>query len=215
MHINFLMEQQDVSKLVVSAIVGAAIGLEREYRGKIAGFKTMMMICLGSTLFTIFSIKMGTDLSHDRIAANIITGIGFIGAGAIFKDRENMVSGLTTATIIWIIAAIGMGIGSGEMLFSITTAILVLLLMILSPILERKVDAMHKVRSITIRFTQSNKAAGIEAGIRSSGLKTKKTRLQKDRNGIVYTTSISGNEQQVNNFVRLLLDDPDVQSVEI
>lgn len=214
MDINFLMEQQDVSKLVVSAIVGAAIGLEREYRGKIAGFKTMMMICLGSTLFTIFSIKMGTDLSHDRIAANIITGIGFIGAGAIFKDRENMVSGLTTATIIWIIAAIGMGIGSGEMLFSITTAVLVLLLMMLSPILERRVDAMHKVRSITIRFTHSHKVVSIEEAIRSSGLKTKKTRVQKDKEGVVYTTHISGNEAELNGFVKLLLDDVDIISVE-
>lgn len=209
------MEQQDVLKLIVSATIGAAIGLEREYRGKIAGFKTMMMICLGSTLFTIFSIKLGTELSHDRIAANIITGIGFIGAGAIFKDRENMISGLTTATIIWIIAAIGMGVGSGEMLFSIITAMLVLLLMILSPILERKVDAMHKVRSITVRFTDNNKARAIEAGILANGLKVKKTKLQKHANEIVYTTSVSGNEEQLKTFVRFLLEDKDILGVEL
>lgn len=215
MQINFLMEEQDVSKLIVSAVIGAAIGLEREYRGKVAGFKTMMMICLGSTLFTIFSIKLGTEMSHDRIAANIITGIGFIGAGAIFKDRENMVSGLTTATIIWIIAAIGMGIGSGEMLFSITTAILVLLLMILSPLLERRVDAMHKVRTITVRFEMSNKVQAIEAAIHSSGLQFQKSKLQKLGNEIVYSTNISGNEEQLNAFVRMMLDDADIMGIEM
>lgn len=215
MQINFLMEEQDVSKLILSAVIGAVIGLEREYRGKVAGFKTMMMICLGSTLFTIFSIKLGTDLSHDRIAANIITGIGFIGAGAIFKDRENMVSGLTTATIIWIIAAIGMGIGSGEMLFSITTAILVLLLMILSPLLERRVDAMHKVRTITVRFKMSNKVQAIEAAIHSSGLQFQKSKLQKMGNEIVYTTNISGNEEQLNAFARMMLDDADIMGIEM
>lgn len=215
MQINFLMEEQDVSKLVISAVIGAAIGLEREYRGKVAGFKTMMMICLGSTLFTIFSIKLGTDSSHDRIAANIITGIGFIGAGAIFKDRENMVSGLTTATIIWIIAAIGMGIGSGEMLFSITTAVLVLLLMILSPMLERRVDARHKVRTITIRFKMSNKVEVIEGAIHSSGLQFQKSKLQKMGNEIVYTTNISGNEEQLSAFVRLMLEDSDIMGVEM
>ena len=215
MQINFLMEEQDVSKLIVSAVIGAAIGLEREYRGKVAGFKTMMMICLGSTLFTIFSIKLGTEMSHDRIAANIITGIGFIGAGAIFKDRENMVSGLTTATIIWIIAAIGMGIGSGEMLFSITTAILVLLLMILSPLLERRVDAMHKVRTITVRFEMSNKVQAIEAAIHSSGLQFQKSKPQKLGNEIVYSTNISGNEEQLNAFVRMMLDDADIMGIEM
>lgn len=214
MHINLMMEEQDVSKLIVSAVIGAAIGLEREYRGKIAGFKTMMMICLGSTLFTIFSIKMGTDSSHDRVAANIITGIGFIGAGAIFKDRGNFISGLTTATIIWIIAAIGMGIGNGEILFSITTAILVLLLLILSPILERKVDRMHKVRNITISFTQGNKIELIEAGMLTNGLKMKKVRLRKEKNAIAYTASITGTEQQLNDFVELLLRDADISSVE-
>jgi putative Mg2+ transporter-C (MgtC) family protein len=80
MNINFIMEEQDLNKLIISAVIGACIGLEREYKNKNAGFKTMVMICIGSTLFTIFSYKLGSPESHDRIAANIITGIGFIGS---------------------------------------------------------------------------------------------------------------------------------------
>ncbi|MES2780412.1 MAG: MgtC/SapB family protein [Bacteroidota bacterium] len=215
MHINFLMEEQDVSKLIVSAIVGASIGLEREYRGKPAGFKTMMLICLGSTLFTIFSIKLGTDSSHDRIAANIITGIGFIGAGAIFKDRENMVSGLTTATIIWIISAIGMGIGSGEMLFSVITAAMVLLLMLLSPLLEKRVAAMHKVRTVNITFTQTTKLDEIAKKATSFGLKPQKIKWAKNHNSVIYSCNLSGNEATLNRFFQSLMDDPAVEKVEM
>jgi putative Mg2+ transporter-C (MgtC) family protein len=215
MHINFMMEEQDVSKLVLSAIIGAAIGFEREYRGKPAGFKTMMMICLGSTLFTIFSIKLGTESSHDRIAANIITGIGFIGAGAIFKDRENLISGLTTATIIWITAAIGMGIGSGEMLFSATSAMIVLLLMVLSPALEKKVDRMHKVRVVTITFTQIDQLDKISERMATFGLEPQKIKLTKDIHTIIYTCSLSGNEATLNQFFHSLLNDPNVQRVEM
>src|SRR5688572_3924863 len=92
-------------------LVGGLIGVEREYRSKSAGFRTMILICLGSFLFTTFSIHIsgGTD---DRIASNIVTGIGFLGAGVIFQS-ENRINGLTTAAAIWATAALGMGIADG------------------------------------------------------------------------------------------------------
>ena len=152
MNINFIMEEQDLNKLIISAVIGACIGLEREYKNKNAGFKTMVMICIGSTLFTIFSYKLGSTESHDRIAANIITGIGFIGAGAIFKDKDNMISGLTTATLIWIIAALGVGVGSGEFLFSILSAILVLSFLFAIPYVEKLIHKTHEVRNFKIWF---------------------------------------------------------------
>src|SRR3954470_24605244 len=98
-------------KLLLVILVGGLIGAEREYRSKSAGFRTMILICLGSFLFTTFS-KMVTVDSPDRIASNIVTGIGFLGAGVIFKS-DNRVNGITTAATIWAVAAMGMGIADG------------------------------------------------------------------------------------------------------
>jgi len=98
---------EDLTKLLVALVIGAIIGAEREYRTKSAGFRTVILITVGSTLFTIVSNLMSNDA---RVASNIVTGIGFLGAGAIFKEGAS-VKGLTTATTIWISAAIGMAIG--------------------------------------------------------------------------------------------------------
>lgn len=107
---DFTIELQDMVAMLVSMICGGIIGFGREYRSKSAGFSTIILISLGSTIFTIVSRHgVGTD---DRISANIITGIGFIGAGVIFKDKIS-VSGLTTAAVIWTSAAIGMTTGIG------------------------------------------------------------------------------------------------------
>src|SRR5262245_32461881 len=104
------LTETELLKLFISLIVGGVIGAEREYRSKSAGFRTIILITLGSTLFTIFSIQIGSATSADRIASNIVTGIGFLGAGVIFREGSR-VSGITTATTIWIAAALGMGIG--------------------------------------------------------------------------------------------------------
>jgi putative Mg2+ transporter-C (MgtC) family protein len=97
---------EDVYKLLLSFLLGAIIGTEREYRSKSAGLRTMILIAVGSTLFTILSIKISSDAG--RIAANIVTGIGFIGAGIIFREN-NRVVGITTAAIVWVTAAAGNG----------------------------------------------------------------------------------------------------------
>src|SRR4051812_40951933 len=101
---------EDIVKLLLAIVLGSIIGAEREYRTKSAGFRTIILVCVGSALFTIFSIRIGVG-NPDRIAANIITGIGFLGAGAIFRNKDH-VTGITTATTIWMVAAIGMGVGS-------------------------------------------------------------------------------------------------------
>ncbi|MCF2486886.1 MgtC/SapB family protein [Dyadobacter sp. CY347] len=123
---------EDIYKLLASFLLGAVIGTEREYRSKSAGLRTMILIAVGSTLFTILSIKISADAG--RIAANILTGIGFIGAGIIFREN-NRVVGITTAAIVWVTAAVGMGIGAGFYGVTIATFIISgLSLVILSPI---------------------------------------------------------------------------------
>ncbi|HLB23422.1 MAG TPA: MgtC/SapB family protein [Dehalococcoidia bacterium] len=96
-----------VARLALSAVLGSVIGLEREYRGYPAGVRTMALVCLGSALFADMSTLYGGD---DRIAAQIVTGIGFLGAGLIFREGYT-VKGVTTAATIWTTAAIGVAIG--------------------------------------------------------------------------------------------------------
>src|SRR5689334_18124669 len=105
-------EMMDVYKALLSAAAGLILGFERELKDKAAGLKTITIITLGATLFAIISYKAaGPDPT--RIASYIVSGVGFLGAGVIFKDGFN-VSGLTTAGIIWLAAAIGTSIGFGE-----------------------------------------------------------------------------------------------------
>src|SRR6266853_981155 len=116
---------EDLIKLVLALVFGAIIGTEREYKTKAAGFRTVILIMVGSTLFTIVSGIFGKNTDPTRVASNIVTGIGFIGAGAIFKEG-NFVKGLTTAAVIWISAAIGMSIGIGQYEFAFLSLCIVM-----------------------------------------------------------------------------------------
>jgi putative Mg2+ transporter-C (MgtC) family protein len=103
----------DLLSIILSTLFGALIGLEREFHGKAAGLRTNILICLGAAVFTIISRQMAsaTGDSTTRIAAQIVTGVGFLGAGAIIQDRGG-VHGLTTAATIWLVAGIGMTCGA-------------------------------------------------------------------------------------------------------
>lgn len=126
---------QLVFRLVLAASFGAAIGLEREYRQKPAGLRTNMLIALGSALFTVVSLDMTlSGGTPDRVAANIITGIGFLGAGAIMRI-EHSVHGMTTAATIWVNAAVGMAAGMGHFrMAAVATAITLVVLALLPPV---------------------------------------------------------------------------------
>ncbi len=104
----------DVISIILAGFLGAAVGLERELSGKSAGLRTNLVICLGAAVFTIISKRMVdvTEGSTTRIAAQIVTGVGFLGAGAVIQDRRG-VHGLTTAATIWLVASIGMACGAG------------------------------------------------------------------------------------------------------
>ncbi len=102
----------EIPGVLLAVIFGAVIGLERQLRGKPAGLRTNILICLGSAVFTIISKQMAEPGgSFTRIAAQIVTGVGFLGAGAIIQDRGG-IHGLTTAATIWLVASIGMACGA-------------------------------------------------------------------------------------------------------
>jgi putative Mg2+ transporter-C (MgtC) family protein len=128
-------------RLALAAGLGGAIGLEREFRHKPAGLRTNMLIALGSALFAILSVELGTAAgSSDRVASQVVSGIGFLGAGAILRSGGN-ITGLTTAATIWVNAAIGMAAGLGSYSVAAGGAALTLVVLALLPFMERVFEA--------------------------------------------------------------------------
>jgi putative Mg2+ transporter-C (MgtC) family protein len=121
-------------RLLLAAGLGAAIGLEREFRRKPAGLRTNILIAVGAALFTMVSIALAHDGgTSDRVAAQIVTGIGFLGAGAIMRSGRN-IHGMTTAATIWVNAAVGMAVGAGLYTMAIVaTAVTLVVLGVLPP----------------------------------------------------------------------------------
>lgn len=136
----------DIIKLLLAIALGGLIGAEREYRDKAAGFRTIIFICVGSTLFTMMSHKLANNSDPARIAAQIVSGVGFLGAGAILRDQQR-VKGLTTAATIWLAAALGMGIGGGYYLLATVTVGFMLVVLWMFPFLERWIDNVREMRT--------------------------------------------------------------------
>lgn len=145
------IETDHLIKVLVALAVGGLLGLEREYRNKAAGMRTLTLICLGSTLFTILSVEMGYPSSPDRVASNILTGVGFIGAGVIFKG-EYSIDGITTAATIWVTAALGIAIGLAHYQLTIFSLIVVLLLLVGLKALEARISSIREKRIFTIAY---------------------------------------------------------------
>ena len=117
----------DIPAILLAVVCGAVIGIERQFKHKPAGLRTNIMICLGAAVFTLISEKMslGTQDSVTRIAAQIVTGVGFLGAGAVIQDRGG-IHGLTTAATIWLVASIGMACGARLYYLALITTVLAL-----------------------------------------------------------------------------------------
>jgi putative Mg2+ transporter-C (MgtC) family protein len=124
------MIPNEIWSTLLAVALGAVIGLERQLRGKAAGLRTNILICLGSAVFTIISKQMAEPGgSFTRIAAQIVTGVGFLGAGAIIQDQGG-IHGLTTAATIWIVASIGMACGAGFYSLAIMSTIIAIVVLI-------------------------------------------------------------------------------------
>lgn len=120
-----------VVELLLAVLLGGLIGLERELKNKPAGLRTNILICVGATLFADLSHRIGAGPWRDpaRLAAQVVVGIGFMGAGAILH-RHGEVTGLTTAATIWVVAAIGLALGFGAYLDAVAVTLLVLLVLV-------------------------------------------------------------------------------------
>lgn len=146
-----------VIRLLVASLVGAVIGFERKYRAKGAGIGTHVLVAIGAALFMIVS-QHGFDgaprFDAARVAAGVVSGIGFLGGGIILK-QQNRVSGLTTAAGLWVTAAMGLAVGSGMYILGAASVLIVLLWAEITHLLTRKVGK----RQVTISLTSSDKIA--------------------------------------------------------
>ena len=136
-----LSDGELIQRLLLAAVLGGVLGVEREVRQKAAGLRTNILIAIGSALFTLMSYELADAAGADpgRIAAQIVTGIGFLGAGAIIR-RDGDIHGLTTAATIWVNAAVGVAAGGGEFhLALIATGVTLIVLLMLHP-LESMID---------------------------------------------------------------------------
>jgi putative Mg2+ transporter-C (MgtC) family protein len=126
------IELEMALRLLLAASLGAVIGYQRERADKPAGLRTHVLICVGSALFAVVSAYGFAGVADpSRIAAGIVTGIGFLGAGAIIRREGALVAGLTTAATIWVVAAIGLAAGAGLYIVSAVTTVIALIMLVL------------------------------------------------------------------------------------
>lgn len=203
-------------KLGIAVLVGGIIGLEREFQYKAAGFRTIILITVGSTLYTLFSISIaGTNDSATRIASNIVTGIGFLGAGTILRDGGR-IGGLTTAATIWLAAALGMGIAANEIedvLISTGVALVVLLLF------PRVVSWINQIRDariykIVINSGKIDKMEKLQRAFKDCHLQVAEDHMQISDDAIITRWRTVGTPKNQEKFVRMMVKDKDITSLE-
>jgi putative Mg2+ transporter-C (MgtC) family protein len=198
--------QEDVVGILVSIALGIIIGFEREYQTKTAGLRTFTLISFGACIFTMLSMRIGLD-TGDRIASNIVTGIGFLGAGVIFKS-DNRVMGITTATTIWATASLGMAAGSGNFVLAISGVFIVLIVLRLLVPVQRLIDSKNFVRQYKITSLDlSVMDYGLEI-MEKHGLKAVIVAQIMDGESLETTWELSGKRPKHDAFVQELLKDP-------
>lgn len=205
--ITILKETDMVIRLGLSLVAGGVIGLERASRRQVAGMRTHILICLGATLLMLLSIYLPQEFSSlkngdpGRIAAQVVSGIGFLGAGAMIRLGNN-IKGLTTAASLWLIAAVGLAIGGGMYLAAGVTEVIALLTLSILDHLEKQMFPAERTKVLELNFKEGiSDTTEIQDILRSFGVrvqsidveqkgKTKGSRL-KALVGIPYTTDMA------------------------
>ena len=169
-----------IFKILLSIVLSGVIGYEREISDKPAGLRTNVLICLGSTLFALVSLKMGgPQTDPTRIAAQVVTGIGFLGAGAIMREGEQ-VTGLTTAATIFVVAAIGMAAGFGFSALAAICTAAVLVVQVLLARLDILVDHLRRRYTFRIVSDPDEKSIhAIEKILRANGIHVMSSKVMK------------------------------------
>ena len=204
----FEITHPDIAKVLLAVACGGLLGLERQYKNKTAGFRTIILICLGSAIFTMVAQHAGQVAN-----LNIVTGVGFIGAGVIFKDNI-AVSGLTTAAVIWISAAIGMAVGSGNYMLGFSSTIVTLMVLLIFNLLERYIDKVHRDKLFVIVFNNSDyqNMEPIEAIIKTYQLKSRIVKITKQDGCLQAAILVTGHRKYIAQLDEKLLQMDEVKS---
>ncbi len=204
-----------LARLVLAAVLGGIIGLERELKHRPAGLRTNMFICFGSAMFTVLSIELGGPNESTRIAAQIISGIGFIGAGSILHDRGG-VTGLTTAATIFVVASIGMASGGGLYLLAVFATILMFLALRVLGWMERRYNLKPLLMDYSIVSDKSPQeiVEAINAVLEAQNKKLSGMRLSKvdGKERIVF--SVDGTRSEHLDLLNSLRQSSDLRNVE-
>jgi putative Mg2+ transporter-C (MgtC) family protein len=206
---------QDSLSLFISLLLGAAIGFEREMSDKAAGLRTNTLICVGACLFMIVSKNFTGVINADptRIAAQIVTGIGFLGAGAIMEERRRVI-GLTTAATIWVVAAVGISVGVGNYALAAAATALTLVVQVFFPRLDVWVDD-HRQR-YTYRVSSDLEEKGLEeikTIFREAGVKVISRKIMKKDDLYYSEWYASGPRLEHKELARKLLSNAHVREV--
>lgn len=204
---------EDIQKVLVATLLGAIIGLEREWSGKPAGLRTLILVCAGSALFTIVSYNIAeldvfgtTDVS--RIASNIVTGIGFIGAGIIFKGKNN-VHGLTTAATVWMSAAIGMAVGTGDYVLAVVATVMVWVILVILQWVEIMLNKISETMTYKVSFDMAT-GVSYDTYFSGKGYKLRETGYHKKDDVITIHWTISASRKKHEMAIARLLGDKNV-----
>jgi putative Mg2+ transporter-C (MgtC) family protein len=206
--LQFGISSSDLIKVAIAVFCGAVLGLERQYKNKTAGFRTIILICLGSTIFTMISQRAGQGVN-----INLVTGVGFIGAGVIFKDNIS-VNGLTTAAVIWVAAAIGMANGSGNYMLSIISTFVTLLVLILFHIFEVYLDKINHEKLLSLVFTNADfdNLLMVEDIIHKHKLRLQRRLVNKQNDCLHAIIFVTGHKKHIAKLDEKLLTMPEIKS---
>jgi putative Mg2+ transporter-C (MgtC) family protein len=208
----FHFEVLDLVKITAAFAAGALLGIEREYKSKSAGFRTMIIICIGSCMFTILSASFAEN--QDRIASNIVTGIGFLGAGVIFKESFS-VRGITSAATIWIAAAIGMAIGLGYYAIAFFAILLVLATLVSLMKFQQVLNRLHQIREYKIQFLYDQYSVKkLEEDLKNLSINFVRNKLSKEEEKVSVYYQIEGNQYMHERLNEFLINTPAVSCFE-
>jgi putative Mg2+ transporter-C (MgtC) family protein len=216
--LQFEMSSAGISllRLVLAAILGGAIGLEREIKHRPAGLRTNLFICLGAAMFTLLSDALAVRYlgDHTRIAAQIIPGIGFIGAGSILHNRGSLVTGITSAATLFVVASIGMAVGGGLYLTAIFGTGLILICLFLLGNAEQKLNlklALHSYE-VTGRNADDIKAE-VNAALECVHAIMENVQVAETRQHVRLQFDVEGTRKEQERVLHALKDSPAFESV--
>jgi putative Mg2+ transporter-C (MgtC) family protein len=201
-------------QLVLASVVGGAIGLERELKGKPAGLRTNILICIGATLYTVLSVQMGSAVGDTtRIAGQIITGVGFIGAGTILHTR-GAVTGLTSAATIWVVAAIGMALGSGHYVEALGASLLVMVVLTgLAPLEQLVAERSSLTRLVVHARPTPDALEAIASLVKRTGLELERSEARQENVDLVIELEVRGPKRLHDQLLIGLIHHPAVRGV--